>query len=396
MRFARFFECADTRYFRLRDPQTRIITGFRLLFTEMGCWKLDFANLTDFFSLLSQAVVVERDGQTVFKNDSCEVLFPGVDPLGELLSPKLIEACRPGVNTCFEYCAEVYRLTTQQIDDYRIFIIAKEKSEDDKDFDFLATVNEAMRSPLATLSAAANLMTPVVEGLENEALTRNLAVIYNNYFRLLRLSNNISGFAELRAHKTKLDIKCVDLLSLCRNLVDTVSLLTKERGVRLWFRTTLPSAYSPLDFEKIERVLLNLLSNSLSHTQVGDDITVDVSRASEYFVITVSDTGTGIAPGVVSSLFEPRLTRKALSDPEQGLGMGLAYSRFLISEHGGSMVIESSVHKGTTVKFTLPVCKFSDKLSDKPVRYGDEGMLPVLTELSDVLSLDCFSAKYLD
>ncbi len=357
---------------------------------------MDINILFELFSQLSEAIIIEKDGVTVFENNAFKKLFPVTDSLSGFVPAELLESDAARVNTCVEFDGKIYSLSIYKIEEYRFYIIVEGKSEEKADFDFLATVNEAMRSPLATLSSAANMMIPIIENSGNDILSKNLAAIYKNYFKLLRLSNNISGFAEMRSHSTKLHLNCVDLLSLCGNLVDTVSLLTKERGVKIWYKTSLTSANVLADFDNIEYVLLNLLSNSLNHTMVGDDITVSVSRSNDYFIVTVTDTGTGVASNVIPSLFEPRLTRKLLSDPEQGLGMGLAYSRYLISCHGGSMVIESREKQGTTVKFTLPVYKSSDTLADAPIRYGENGLTPVLTELSDILSIDCFDAKYLD
>ncbi len=357
---------------------------------------LNFNNLFEFFDQLSDAIIVENGGVTVFKNDASKRLFPGTDLLLDILPAVALETDTSSVKTCIEQSGKTYFINMFRIDECRVYTVAEEKNEEKLEFDFLSTVNEAMRSPLATLSSAANMMMPVIENSGNDVLSKNLAAIYKNYFKLLRLSNNISGFAEMRTHRTKLRLDCVDLLSLCGNLVDTVSLLTKERGIKIWYKTSLTRAKVMADFDKIEYVLLNLLSNSLNHTKIGDDITVNISRANDYFVVTVTDTGTGVSSNVIPSLFEPRLTRKTLNDPEQGLGMGLAYSRHLISAHGGSMVMGSREEQGTTVKFTLPVYKSGDTLADAPIRYGENGLTPVLTELSDILSLDCFDAKYLD
>ena len=332
----------------------------------------------------------------LFINNQAKKLLPEMDSLIDFIPAELLETNAASANTCVESRGKNYYVAMYLIDDYRVFSVAEEKNEETADFDFLATVNESVRSPLATLSSAANIMMPIVEDLGSDVLSKNLAAIYKNYFKLLRLSNNISGFAEMRSHSTKLHLKSVNLLSLCGNLVDTVSLLIKERGIKLWFKTTLKSANVMADFDKIEYILLNLLSNSLNHTKIGDDITVSVSPSNEYFVVTVTDTGSGVSSSVITSIFEPRLTRKSMSDTEQGLGMSLAYSRHLISSHGGSMVIESREEKGTTVKFTLPVAKSADTLADTPLSYGDNGLIPVLTELSDILSLDCFDVKYLD
>lgn len=371
----------------------------------LGCFMTehisDFNNFLNLLSQSSDAVVVERDREIVMMNDSAKKLFahmPESFPSGisELLPQDLLESraeCGSGYK---EIGGKPYYISMHLIKDCRVFTFLPEEFDDSGDFDYLSTVNEAIRTPLATLSSAASIMLPIVESSGNETLSKSLAMIYKNYFKLLRISNNIAGFNEMKMRSTKLNLKNVDLLALCRNLVNTVSLLTKERGVRIWFSTNLKSADLYADFDKLEYVLLNLLSNSLNHTGIGDDISVSVSGAGGFYIVTVSDTGTGIPASAMSTIFEPRIKKKRLDDLERGLGMGLAYSRHIISAHGGSMVLESREGEGTTVRFTLPKTKDMDKLAEAPIRYGELGIIPVLTELSDILSLDCFEAKYLD
>lgn len=362
----------------------------------------DFLN--NFLNLLSQfseATVVEKSNEIIFMNDSAKKMFaiiPGSlsRELNEFLPAELIKS--EAMHGCGynEIGGKPFYISMYRINECRVFTFITEKYDSNDDFDYISTVNEAIRTPLATLYTAASIMLPIVESSGNETLSQSLAMIFKKYFKLLRLSNNIAGFNEIKARSTRLNLRSVDFLSLCRNLVNTVSLLTRERGVRIWFETSLKRADLNADFDKLEYVLLNLLSNSLNHTGIGDDITVSVSLSGDYYIVTVSDTGTGVPAAIMPTVFEPRIRKKNLNDPEAGLGMGLAYSRHIVSIHGGAMVLESREGQGTTVRFTLPKARQEAMLADSPVRYGDLGIMPVLTELSDILSLDCFDVKYLD
>lgn len=358
-----------------------------------------FNNFLNLLAQYSDATIVEKDNELIFMNDSAKKLFdflPESNRVAELLPPDIIDSKAPRGSGSGEIGGKLFYITMYRMDGCRVFTFLPEKYDNDEDFDLISTVNEAIRTPLATLFSAASIMLPIVENSGNETLSRSLAMICRNYFKLLRLSNNIAGFYEIKMRGTRLDLKNVDLLALCGNLVNTVSLLTRERGVRIWFKTSLSRADLNADFDKLEYVLLNLLSNSLNHTGIGDDITISVSSAGDFYIITVSDTGTGVPASIMPTIFEPRIRQKSLSDAEAGLGMGLAYSRHIISAHGGSMVLESREGQGTTVRFTLPKTKDEAMLADTPVRYGELGITPILTELSGILPLDCFEAKYMD
>jgi two-component sensor histidine kinase len=360
-----------------------------------------FTNFLDLLSQYSEATVVENNNEIIFMNDSAKKMFAYLPvslsgELSELLPAELIESEAMRGSGYNEIGGKSFYISMYRMDDCRVFTFITEKYDNSEDFDYISTVNESIKTPLATLYTAASIMLPIVESSGNETLSKSLAMIFKNYFKLLRLSNNIAGFNEIKVRSTRLNVKNVDLLALCRNLVNTVSLLTRERGVRIWFKTTLKRADLNADFDRLEYVLLNLLSNSLNHTGIGDDITVLVSRAGDLYIVTVSDTGTGVPAAIMPTVFEPRIRKKSLNDPEPGLGMGLAYSRHIISMHGGSMVLESREGQGTTVRFTLPKTRREAMLADSAVQYGDLGIAPVLTELSDILSLDCFDVKYLD
>jgi len=360
-----------------------------------------FNNFLNLLAQYSDATIVEKNNELIFINDSAKKLFDFLPEssacqVTELLPPDLIDSTALRGSGSKVIGGRTFYITMYLMDEYRVFTFLPEKCNNDEDFDYISTVNEAIRTPLATLFSAASIMLPIIENAGNETLSRSLAMICRNYFKLLRLSNNIAGFYEIKMRSTRLDFKNVDLLALCSNLVNTVSLLTRERGVRIWFKTTLNCADLKADFDKIEYVLLNLLSNSLNHTGIGDDITISVSSSGDFYIVTVSDTGTGVPASIMPTVFEPHIRQKSLSDTEPGLGMGLAYSRHIVSVHGGSMVLESREGQGTTVRFTLPKTKDGAMLADSPVRYGEHGITPVLTELSGILPLDCFDAKYMD
>jgi signal transduction histidine kinase len=239
-------------------------------------------------------------------------------------------------------------------------------------------------------------MLPIVEGTGSEILSKNLAVIYQNYFKLLRVSEMLTSYREMRAGSIILKKNNVDLIALCKNLIDTVSILTQEQGVRIRFSTSLGNADTEADFDRIEYVLLSIFANSLKHTKTGDDIKVTLSSTSSYYIVTVSISGAVIPEEQFPKVFEPSIHIHDEKHPEENfIGLGLAFSAKIIEDHGGSMLIESRAGQSTEIKFTLPI-KNSGGLADAPVRYGEKGMVPILTYLSDVLPLDCYDAKFLD
>ncbi len=365
----------------------------------LGCFMAEF--LYDYLEILkqhSEAIVVENGGGYIFANEAARKVLDGGDgllPFSKWVPEAVWASESTGASGTATLDGRSYSVHMSRLNDYRIFSIIPARDDEKDNFEMFALLNESIKTPLAMISAAANAMLPLIEGSGSEVLSNNLSVIYKNYYKLIRISNALSGYYELKTQSAKLNLNCVDLISLCKNLINTVSLLTKERGVRIWFNTSLDSAKTEADFDKLEYVLLNILSNCLKYAGTGDDITVHLSSSKDFFVITVSFSSTAIPDQLLQKVFEPGLRFKSLDDSFNTLGAGLAYSSYIIEAHGGSMIVESRAGRSTTIKFTVPK-RSADKFSESPVRYGEGGMTPILTELSDILSLDCYGAKYLD
>ncbi len=353
---------------------------------------------TELFGKYSEAIAVEKKGDYIFINEpAARILSSDGGPLpltdwvpAEILSSEALSIC-----AVTEINGGRYMITLSRLGDMRIFMIRPQENRSVRNDDELIFLNEVLKSPLAALSAASNAMLPIVEGMGSEELSKNLAIIYQNYFKLMRISNMLSAYNKMRLGSIVLKTANIDLIALCKNLVNTISLLTKERGVRIWFSTNLKSADTEADFDRIEYVLLNILSNSLKHTKTGDDIKISLSSTSSYFIVTVTVLGAAIPQEYLPKVFETVFHHQDASDIFNYFGLGLAYSNEIIKAHGGFMLIESRTGQGTEIRFTLPI-KQVGGFADAPVRYGEKGMVPILTYLSDILPLDCYDAKYLD
>jgi signal transduction histidine kinase len=109
------------------------------------------------------------------------------------------------------------------------------------------------------------------------------------------------------------------------------------------------------DSERIVQICLNLLSNSLKATAAGGEVTVECERRGDQIAIHVRDTGSGIPPERLESVFSPfTQLGRALNSPDTGVGLGLAISRELARGMGGDVTVVSEVGVGSTFTLTLP------------------------------------------
>jgi signal transduction histidine kinase len=141
--------------------------------------------------------------------------------------------------------------------------------------------------------------------------------------------------------------------------LESVLLMVRERAVGrgIALRTELDPAIDQVeaDERKVKQIVLNLLTNAVKFTPSGGTVTLDVKRDGAGVLVSVRDTGVGIAPADQARVFE-EFTQAggAATSGQEGTGLGLTLSRKLVELHGGKIWIDSQLGRGSTFSFTLP------------------------------------------
>jgi two-component system sensor histidine kinase BaeS len=221
----------------------------------------------------------------------------------------------------------------------------------------LGAIDEGRRSFLA--DAAHELRTPLaiikgqIEAIEDgvyPADAEHLAPIHDQIQALEKLIEDMRTVALAEGGGLTLDVRPTDLSEVIDDACAAFAPAAEAASVRLSAEIpgTLPRAM--VDEARVRQILANLLTNGLRHTPRGGEITVSArARDAQWIEVCVRDTGTGIAPELLPTVFE-RFTR---DDASPGSGLGLAICRDLVEAHGGRIEASSS-GGGTTVTFTLP------------------------------------------
>lgn len=222
--------------------------------------------------------------------------------------------------------------------------------------DFIANVSHELRTPLATISnVLANALAGVWGTLSDEARSE-LRTGHTNTKRLASMVNNLLDMSTIQAGRVSLEKSQVDMPALIRSVTESVKAKAKEKGIALTMSHDPDLGLVFCDPMKIVRVVTNLVGNALKFTGEGGTIAIAIQNGREDAQISVSDTGRGIAEENQMRIFE-RFQQVDRTDAggEKGTGLGLAIAKELVELHGGTILVQSELGKGSTFSFTLPV-----------------------------------------
>ena len=248
--------------------------------------------------------------------------------------------------------ARSYELSQQLIKDLRE--VDQLKSQ------FLANMSHELRTPLNSIIGFSRVILKGIDGPVTEMQQQDLTAIYNSGQHLLGLINDILDLARIEAGKMELNFEEVHLADMATSVMSTAKGLVKEKPIQLLQRipSNMPTVRG--DTMRVRQVLLNLISNASKFTDQGS-ITVETSiqkgpTGKMEALINVVDTGPGISTEDQKKLFQAfsqvdgSATRKS-----GGSGLGLSICANLVQLHGGRIGVHSSVGKGSTFWFTLPL-----------------------------------------
>lgn len=220
---------------------------------------------------------------------------------------------------------------------------------------FASMVSHELRSPLAIIKGAIDLISDGLAGDVSEKQKYFLEAAKENSDRLRRLINNVLDFQKMGAGKMVFNIRGNDLNEVVTEVRKGAVFLSK--GKELEFSVQLDEALPPIRFDrdKIIQVLINLVSNAVKYTEKGS-VTLSTQRENNVAHVRVQDTGPGVKSEDLSRLFQPFEQLDGGRGKEKGgTGLGLAISKEIIFAHHGKIWAESEVGRGTTIHFILPI-----------------------------------------
>jgi len=218
--------------------------------------------------------------------------------------------------------------------------------------EYLSLVSHDLRAPLTAIMGQAGWLERTLEAQGNQREAASAQAIVKGAKRMNTMIQELMESARLETGRMEIRKRPTDLLGLIRDLLDRVGTLEDRSRLRLEAAEALPEV--PLDPDRIERALVNLLTNALKYSPPDKQVVVRVGRLPDMALVSVIDQGPGIPPEELPHLFQ-RFYRAKVGQQTEGLGLGLYITRLIVEAHDGRIWVESEVGKGSTFSFALPL-----------------------------------------
>ncbi len=273
--------------------------------------------------------------------------------------------------------------------------VTYEKAVDRMKTEFISTVSHELRTPLTSVLGFAKLIGRAFErdiipylnleqGRAKRAVHRvrsNLDIIVVEGERLTRLINDVLDISKMESGKVEWHDQLFSLEEHIKPIVDSVRALARKKNLKLQVEVSesLPSLVA--DPDRIHQVLVNLISNAVKFTEIGEIVVRARNLSPGEFVngwqvpdvggvlVAVQDTGVGIPDNALPNLFHrfQQVVSDTLTDKPKGTGLGLAICREIVLHYGGAIWVESVLHEGSTFYFTLPLRPVDGSFQRSPV-----------------------------
>ena len=228
-------------------------------------------------------------------------------------------------------------------------IANKHKSE------FLANMSHELRTPLNAILGYTELILDRIYGDVPEKIQEVLERLGKNGRHLLSLINDVLDLSKIEAGRLTLSLDEYSMGEVVQTVFTSVEALAAEKELELKVMVPLDLTTGQGDEQRIAQVLLNLLGNAIKFTEEGE-VRVEVTVSSETFLVSVSDTGPGLSEADQKRIFKEFHQADGSSTREKGgTGLGLSIAKRIVEMHGGRIWVESTIGKGSTFRFTLPV-----------------------------------------
>lgn len=298
------------------------------------------------------------------------------------------------------YIVSIVRDISERKKVEKLQLLVKEKDKqlaeadeyDKSKTEFFTTISHELKTPINIILGSIQLYSQLHTNYEGcshyNSCLKYLKMMKQNCYRLLKLSNNLIDITRFDSGTVNKNFMSFNIVSIVENITLSVVEFAKNLGIDLIFDTDIEEKIIYCDADKIERVILNLISNAIKFTEREGTIEVRIKDKGEFVSISVKDTGLGIPEDKKRLIFErfeqvdSTLTRK-----REGSGIGLSLVKSIVEFHGGWITVDSELGKGSEFIFVLPAKPSNGMIINNEVEAIKEVNIDRLSiEFSDIYS----------
>ncbi|MBO7627065.1 MAG: response regulator, partial [Paludibacteraceae bacterium] len=253
--------------------------------------------------------------------------------------------CAVVAGIMFTY-SRYYRLRTK---------IALDAELSEEKMRFFTDISHEIRTPLTLISAPIEKLSSSPTLTDDEQ--KLVGVMRKNTQRMTKMIDQLLDFSKFSSHHIELNLNKFKISDIFESLSKIFQTKSQEKNITLSFANNVGDAPVVADYDKLETVMINLVSNAMKFTPVDGNIIVGAASDGANLILTVTDNGCGIDKKELSSIFNRFMTNS--HNMELGKGIGLSIVKEIVDKHGGKITVDSEKGKGSKFTVTIPMSNAS-------------------------------------
>lgn len=356
------------------------------------------AQSNDIFGMLD---LMDRPGfcvkdQKIVKVNSAaqlRMLTPGEDiaPLLHTGNAEYSEFTGGCLYLTLKIADQIWGASVTRMGDTDVFLL--EQEEDQTELRAMALAALELREPLTSvMTIADDLLPAAAEQVSDEAMEK-VARLNRGLYQMLRIIFNMSDASRYTAAAAPTETR--NVCALLEDVFNSASGLISQAGLNFNFTNYPQPIFCLADKEKLERAVLNILSNAIKFTPAGGTIDAKLAKKGNLLVLTVQDSGEGVTDSLKGSIFNRFRRIPTIEDGRFGIGLGMVLIRSAAAQHGGTVLVDQPENQGIRVTMTMAIRENKQSIVRSPLIRVDYagGRDHRLIELSDSLPATAFDCS---
>ncbi len=220
---------------------------------------------------------------------------------------------------------------------------------------FFTDISHEIRTPLTLISA------PIEKLSASQTLTEEeqqlVSVMNKNAQRMTKMIDQLLDFSKFSSHHIELNLKKFNVSEIFESLSKIFQSKAQDKNITLSFANSVGDEPVIADYDKMETVMINLVSNAMKFTSADGNIIIGANSSAGNLILTVTDNGCGIDKKELKNIFNRFVTNS--HNMEEGKGIGLSIVKEIVEKHGGNINVDSEKDKGTKFTVTIPMTNSS-------------------------------------